>query len=629
MGAVGVAFADHVQIAQGIITDQMQQTFDSLTLSLTEDLTSVSKEVPTTRVVAATYPNAPENNWGKPIPMAWGDFDAKTDIGTIPTTGAEFDRYFVKGHFPAIITDRWNATGGYVDARPDQTATTFGFLSTKHVYYYGDNKYSPCEDSNVNKTTGTPLLTFTGNTWRNYEQLGNAESADQDNDFSTAETYTVDGTYTIEAAFKIPKIAKLGELISISVIIDFGTFSGTNPIVDSGFPFYLLMDGGSPQQIVWDDGDKTVAITTSFTTAKKAAWDFETGFSIIMDDTGAGGSAGDQSFEINEIGLEIAYTPSQTFTKQYAPSLVGGNTRRIRYRKVEVPEVTDYIYYAGRGREFGAWVDADSRDNGYNSTDLIENPVYIIEDILRTELGLGSTEIDYASFDAVGNTTNGTIANTFDMAVSAIEFAFCQYQYIDAWELCKEIAASCGCILFLSGSGKIKIISRERDEDYTSADKTISYDEIGNINPGITQLSKVRNKVSVRYNMDYATDTLTATTAEAEDSTSQGNGATGINSTQELVIDNRFTLDSATATGYSTALLDWLAYRKKTLKFDILSSKYNDLEIGDTLDFSGWPSTFKIYGNTITSTDIYMITNIQKYPNGCSINCQEVSEVSD
>jgi hypothetical protein len=60
-----------------------------------------------------------------------------------------------------------------------------------------------------------------------------------------------------------------------------------------------------------------------------------------------------------------------------------------------------------KGRKFGAWVDADSRDNGYNENDLIENPAYIIESILRDELGLTSSSINYASFDDVGNTTDG------------------------------------------------------------------------------------------------------------------------------------------------------------------------------------------------------------------------------
>jgi hypothetical protein len=39
-----------------------------------------------------------------------------------------------------------------------------------------------------------------------------------------------------------------------------------------------------------------------------------------------------------------------------------------------------------KGRMFGAWVDTGTRDNGYDEDDLIENPVYIAESILRDEI---------------------------------------------------------------------------------------------------------------------------------------------------------------------------------------------------------------------------------------------------
>ena len=70
-------------------------------------------------------------------------------------------------------------------------------------------------------------------------------------------------------------------------------------------------------------------------------------------------------------------------------------------------QLGDNVYGEAKGRKFGAWIDADSRNNGYNQNDLIENPAYIIESILRDVLSLTSTSIDYASFDTVGNSTDG------------------------------------------------------------------------------------------------------------------------------------------------------------------------------------------------------------------------------
>ena len=640
MGADSVAYTDHVQIGQGIITDQIDQSSSQVTLSLLEDVSALTVEVPTNRVNTTDHPNAPENNFGKPIPMAYGDFGLKTDIGTIPTSGAEFDRYFVKGKFPAVITNKWDATNAYVIASPD--AVTMSAMDNKNVYMGIDNQMSPCEDGNVTVSTATPQITFKGDTWRAYFTLAKDAAYDTgdyantiDSEFDTTYTLTEPtppgSTYEITTGWKIPKIPKLGEILSVNIMFDFGTFSGTAPVPSAGNGFEINT-AGDAFAVTWNGGDQTINITSEFSAAEQSAWSFEKDITLDMDDTG--GQAADQSYTINEVGIELVFTPSQTFTKEYVTTTVTmlnwGNFRRVKSVHTDTtPEITDYIYYAGKGREYGAWVDADSRNNGYNSGALIENPVYMIEDILRTELSLSSSNIDYASFDVAGNTTNGEIGNVFNLAVGSIEYAFSQYRFIDGWALCQEIAANCGCVLYQSGDGTVKITVRERDEDYTASDRTIKYDEMQNIKPGITPLGGVRNRITVNYDIDYASDTTTAITAITKDTTSQGSGATGINATQELIYDNRFTLDSDTAVGFSTYLKDIYAYRKKMLTFNISTPKHNDLEIGDTIAFSSFPSTFKIYGNTITATDIYMITQITKRPNGCSIICQEVSEVGD
>ena len=665
MGAVGVDASDHAQIAQGIITDQMTQDFDSLTLSLTQDTSSLNVEVPVTRVDASTYTNAPNNNIGKPIPMSFGDFGLRTDIGTIPTSGAEFDRYFVKGYFPAIITNQWDDTDANVVTTPDSEAVVT--LDTKNLFMYKDGFFIACEDGNVTATPATPELTFKGSTWRVYFpiQAWNTYSAlwanyanSIDGDFDTYQTYTTDpATHQMTTGYRIGQTPKLGELTKVSLMFTNSNYGGTAPSGGSPsmtYPFQINI-GGNDYQLTWNTTSQTIDITADYTDTEKDEWSLDRNFLYEIDDTSSQND--DQTVRTRNIGIEIEFAPPQTFLKTYTTSvwqpggtgIAGGILysspgRTIRTtHTVNTPEISEYIYFSGQGRTYGAWIDTinstaratytGESDPGYNSGSLIENPVYIIEDILRTDIGLDPSttgiDIDVASFDAVGNTTDGKLANVFNQSVADIEFAFSQYKFTDGWDLCRELAYACGCILFLSGDGKVKITARERDEDYTTADTTIDYGEIDNIKPGITSLADVRNKVAVNYDMDYAADVLTDTTADAEDATSQGNGVNGISSTQELIADNRFILDDDTATGYSTALLDWFSYRKKTLDFDALSGKFNDLEIGDTINFSDWPTTFKIYGNTITATDIYMITRIQKYPNGCSISCQEVSEVTD
>lgn len=89
------------------------------------------------------------------------------------------------------------------------------------------------------------------------------------------------------------------------------------------------------------------------------------------------------------------------------PVRTRSDVRVNQQRNKDSLTITSDVYGSFRGRVFGSWIDADGRNNGYNEGGLVENPAYIIESIWRDELGLGSTMIDYASVDAIGNTTNG------------------------------------------------------------------------------------------------------------------------------------------------------------------------------------------------------------------------------
>lgn len=70
----------------------------------------------------------------------------------------------------------------------------------------------------------------------------------------------------------------------------------------------------------------------------------------------------------------------------------------------------------GKGRMFGKWVDDNSRSNGYDENDLIQNPAYIIESIIRDEIlvvrdmvlqftstGLGKDVIECADLPSMPN----------------------------------------------------------------------------------------------------------------------------------------------------------------------------------------------------------------------------------
>ena len=52
---------------------------------------------------------------------------------------------------------------------------------------------------------------------------------------------------------------------------------------------------------------------------------------------------------------------------------------------------------------------------------------------------------------------------------------------------------------------------------------------------------------------------------------------------------------------------------------------YNYLEVSDIVNFSNWDANLKIFGDTISTADGYMITQITKFPNKAKIVLTEVA----
>ena len=306
-----------------------------------------------------------------------------------------------------------------------------------------------------------------------------------------------------------------------------------------------------------------------------------------------------------------------------------------------IPGRTDYVYYSGEGRIFGAWIDTvnssartngngDEPDPNYAANDLIENPVYMIEDILRTEVGLDSSttgiDIDIESFDRSGNAqtdgTKGDIAFTFNDAIADIKFAFSQYKFINSKDLIDKICKLICSWVWISGDGKFKIRTLLRPTDTFSADKTIDFNDINIRSISKTRMNTVRNDITVNYNYDYGQD-QNLSQVNTTDSTSQGTTVNGNNQELNLVIDADFIIDSTTATQLADAYKSIYKDRKIIINFQCVRPLYNDLEIGDIITFSNWDSNLKLYGAAFSS-DFFIVQDIAKRPDGCSIKAIKV-----
>ncbi|MDP6755809.1 MAG: hypothetical protein QF769_06770, partial [Candidatus Marinimicrobia bacterium] len=627
-------------IASGVISGEINYDDNNVTLTLFDNTSKYHKTVPINTVDSATYTNAPANNIGKPIPMAYGDFYEKTDIGTIPTT--LFDRFktFYKGAFPAIITDRYDVGVAGSEAKVDSQA--IHTLDDENVYYYKSGNYATLTGT-VDATSNNPVIEFEGSRCKAYFPLSSSgftasgtgthtyETNISNGDFgdSNKTTITVTSGNNVTVNFGVEPVSKLGEYVGVTGLAKFGTISGTFGGLN------LLALGGQAFSNPATNEEKETAL--SFGSAEQSSWDFTGGIALLLSS-----SSGDKSVEISEVGMVVEFDiddidsheveelyeilqPSTQSLGLGLPQMWDAGFEKVTRTRTEsrlVPSKTDYVYCSGKGRKYGAWIDTidsgarnskngDAADPGYAANDLIENPVYIIESILRSELSLDSSttgaDIDITSFDYSGNTTNGYLGDIYEEdAVSDIKFAFSQYKFINSKDMIERLGRLCFSYVFIGGDGKFKIKTLRRTDDYSSADQTVDFNDIDLGKVGKTSLGTVKNSILVKYNHDYGAK-QNKSEATATDATSAGNTVSGYSlnpssgdaSYMKLEIDANEIIDSTTASALASAYLEIMKDRHDTVDFTCVRPKYNHLEIGDIINFSNWPAGLKIYGQTM------------------------------
>ena len=664
-------------IGKGVISGNIDYDYKTIKFNLLDNSTSYHNQVPKNVVDVATYANAPKGNIDKPIPIFYGDCSVETIANDSGASG-NYDKHFVKGKFPAIISDKWNSASAEVYALAD--SATVSNLTIENVFMYKEGFYIQCVHTNVDVTTPA-RVEFSGVDWRVFVPLAaDSSTGDVTNFGNTSDgdvtTYGVLGGagkgYTVDGYWRVPKVPNLGTISSINFTIlykDFDPDSGSENV--SSFRVAInSVSLGNVENLTWGTGagSQSVDLSDGWTTAEKEEWNLEERVQLELNT-----ATETHTLEIYQVGLEIKFTPSQVFEKQvtdYYEVLTGETQSNIEYRDrkgaegvnikrkvartttVTTPDVADYVYVSGKGRKYGAWIDdidggtnnrtshnGDAPDPNYAEGALIENPIYMIEDILRTELSLDSgtagLDIDIESFDMAGanqtgaydatdGTRRGDIAYLFNSTVATVLFAFSQYKFINSKDLITKMCRQCMSFVWFSGSGKFKIRTLKLPGDTWVADATVNFHEINLKSISRTPLNNVRNKIIINYAMDYARDKMMETTTST-DTTSNATGVAGYNDTLTLELDADCILDETTADNLRNAYLAHYKDRNPIISFDCVIPKYNDLEITDVIGFSNWDSKIKIYGTALGTSDFYMITDIAKTVHGCSIKCMKVN----
>ena len=442
----------------------------------------------------------------------------------------------------------------------------------------------------------------------------------------------------------IPPLQKLGVISNVKLIFNW-EMDGLEPSTAFGVN---ALGGALPW--TWSDTNAFVVTEIDFTSSildgDRESWNLESQVVITLNDNT---SDNGQILNIREVGLEIEYKLEQGFgkvmstveyfTREYeVPGVIGdamnarsdivmetsAKTRRvITHQDMTAPKEVEILYIAAKGRMYGSWIGENSRSNGYNEDDLIENPVYIIEDILRTELGLATASIDYAMFDTIGNTPNGTLGTAFDDAVLDIKFAFSQYKFMDGIGLIMKICKQSGLYFFFNGEGKATLRQRLRATSYSSSDRTVDFNDFQFKGFSKTSINTVKNYITINYQYDYGTE-QTLQADNSSDTTSRDQYSTGA-SFLKMALDADCIQDTTTAQNLGNSYLDWLKDRKLIVSVYTDRLEYSALEMGDIVILSNIPSDLKAYGIAITSSDYFIVSSITKTPKGVSLTLTEVS----
>jgi len=150
------------------------------------------------------------------------------------------------------------------------------------------------------------------------------------------------------------------------------------------------------------------------------------------------------------------------------------------------------------GMMFGSWIDENSRSNGYNEGDLIDNPAYVVESLLRDVLNVPTEKIDYASFDVAGNTTNGIL--------DGWSFTGGIYSVANIQDILDNALKQCKSQLYINPDGKFSLItySATAAADYT--DYTFdTTNNITNLEVFQTSYEDIVSEVRINFALDRAT----------------------------------------------------------------------------------------------------------------------------
>lgn len=575
------------------------------------------KELPTSFVTREDHPKSPESSWGMPKPILYGEWDMVNS----PSWDYHHNSFHVA---PSVCIDSHDGIFLFAhhECKTLNTSDLAVYIDELSTYGYGlkDNAGTYPSTSVAGPTTASFALAAGASYFQidyiylipNLRGTTSAITTEDiskiiDRDVNTTLALTVD--YAAKLNFSEPKITFPGAadttlLSSFNLHCLVTNYLGaptsrlriynaaTAAYTDTGAVFSSsgMKDYSFGPNALWA-GNRTDRYGDAMLDTDIFSWDEIARYEYVLD-VGAGATCTVSVVCISLVdmviqsSLELAvpprYTPKPRRDREvslpYDYGLGNAFYRPGRNHKLSELGISN-VFAEIRGRKCGAFIDDVGRANSFNATDTNVLSNFIAESIIRDELGLGSTNIDVASFD--------------DVAESQMtRMAFSVNQQINSRDLLRELGFFSNSIFFPTPEDNIwKIFNFPTTPSTSVAD--IQFSDIKITRFYWTSMDNLTNEVTIRYQLDYASQKYLGE-YHVSDGTSQGASGDGYNYTRHGHFDCPY-IRYGTTSSYKAAndwadtfLSNWKD-RHICIDFQLQNSLYEGLQIGDQIKLSNIP----------------------------------------
>lgn len=436
------------------------------------------------------YPDAPETSLVAPIPIVWGDF-ATADLYDLDGDGTGLARaieseqvsspyYILADHeVGAIVACHWDIGGPGVIVSPRGSVVNPGGATPAQVRanpYFGSLTFKLSSSLPGIYIDESKLATDPGNL---HDDDDFTKARWKDNLFDDGDVAYGLGLWSFEAERFVREHLFNGGYIQGGYKYIDDTDSDINNINQLWFYIYYNTNGSDERvQIGWAStgasGDNLLTFRSGgMRYPIPLSGDLISGSDIEQEDYGQ-----ELALGIEIWGGTIGGTADTVLNNQWMADMRESNV----YMTFIQLSKQRHMWVSCTGKEYGSWIDEGGRSNPFDDGQVITDPAMLVEDLFRTYLGLGTSDIDIESFDAAINLSVETRINLLEKT--------------KAYDVVRQITEQSTFMVFYSGAGKLKTIPlNDKTPDITA---TIPRDMIVGDDMEVSKTGTVVNKMTVK-----------------------------------------------------------------------------------------------------------------------------------